>query len=131
MLPTELLAVNVALNGPVAVGVPLITPFVATESPPGRFVPEKVIGAYPVAVMLLLNSTPTVPEKALVLVMVGGVCEILVTVPSKVKSSKRKVCDDAPPVIVNTTVTVPINPVFPVTVCKPTLEPEVGTALSE
>ena len=76
MLPTELLAVNVALNGPAAVGVPLITPLVATvatESPPGRFVPENTIGAEPVAVMVLLNANPTVPEKALVLVMVGAV----------------------------------------------------------
>jgi hypothetical protein len=63
LVPAALVAVSTAfVKIPAAVGVPLITPFVATESPPGRFVPEKAIGAEPVAVMVLLNSTPTVPE---------------------------------------------------------------------
>ena len=74
MLPPGLLAVSTAfVNTPAAVGVPLITPLVATESPAGRLVPENVIGAPPVAVTVLLNATPTVPAKVLVLVMVGAV----------------------------------------------------------
>jgi hypothetical protein len=74
LVPAALVAVSTAfVKVPAAVGVPLITPFVATESPPGRSVPENAIGSEPLAVMVLLNATPTVPEKALVLVIVGAV----------------------------------------------------------
>jgi hypothetical protein len=82
-VPAALVAVKVALKLPGVEGVPVITPFVATESPGGRLVPENVTGALPVAERLLLNATPTVPAKALVLVIVGGVeMEATVTVPA-------------------------------------------------
>ena len=83
-VPAALVAVSVALKGPAFVGVPVIAPLDATERPPGKPVPEKVIGVYPVAVMLLLNATPTVPVKAFVLVIVGGLANgaaVTLTVP--------------------------------------------------
>ena len=56
----------VATLVPAVVGVPLISPLVAMPNPPGRLVPLKVIGSVPVAVMVALNATPTVPAKVFV-----------------------------------------------------------------
>ena len=76
LVPAALVAVSTAfVKVPAALGVPLIKPLVATERSIGRPVPENAIGEEPVAVMVLLNATPTVPEKAFVLVIVGGTGE--------------------------------------------------------
>ena len=61
LVPAALVVVNVALKVPAALGVPVIATPEATDNPPGRPVPENAIGVEPVAVMVLLNSTPTVP----------------------------------------------------------------------
>jgi hypothetical protein len=58
---------------PATVGVPLISPLVAVFRPVGRLVAPKVIGAVPLAVTVLLKTTPTVPLKELVEMKLGGV----------------------------------------------------------
>jgi hypothetical protein len=59
VVPKALLAVSAAMLVPAVVGVPLITPFVAIERPEERLDPPNVIGAVPLAVTVLLNTTPT------------------------------------------------------------------------
>ena len=71
VLPILFDAVSVAALVPAAVGVPLIRPLVAMFSPVGRLDPPKIIGAVPLAVTVLLNTTPTVPLKELVEVNCG------------------------------------------------------------
>jgi hypothetical protein len=65
-VPTPFEAVKLATLVPTAVGVPLITPLGASESPAGMFVALNVIGAVPLTVTELLNATPTVALKELV-----------------------------------------------------------------
>jgi hypothetical protein len=57
--PKEFDAVNTAILVPAIVGVPLINPLVEIESPVGRLDPLNVIGVVPIAVTVLLNTTPT------------------------------------------------------------------------
>ena len=78
--PMLLEAVKVALLVPAAVGLPVISPFVAIERPEGRLVPLNVIGAVPLAVTVLLNATPTCPRKELVEVSCGEIPVGLVSV---------------------------------------------------
>ena len=59
VVPKALLAVSVAMLVPATVGVPLINPLVAMFNPVGRLDPPKVIDAVPLAVTVLLNTTPT------------------------------------------------------------------------
>jgi hypothetical protein len=60
-VPTPFEAVKLATLVPTAVGVPLITPLGASESPAGMFVPLNVIGAVPLAVTVALNAVPAAP----------------------------------------------------------------------
>ena len=73
-------AVNVEEKVPALVGVPLINPFVAMLNPYADriLVPVNVIGAVPLAITMLLNTTPTVPLKLLVVVMTGAVLVLVV-----------------------------------------------------
>ena len=71
--PYALDAVRMVLFVPALVGVPLISPLVAIERPDGRLDPANVIGAVPLAVTVLLNTTPTVPLKELVEVKRGRI----------------------------------------------------------
>ena len=76
--PVELEAVNTVLFVPAAVGVPVIRPLVAMERPAGRLEAVNVIGTVPLAVTVLLKTTPTVPLKLLVVVMTGAVLVLVV-----------------------------------------------------
>jgi hypothetical protein len=65
-------AVRIVLFVPAVVGVPLITPLVPTVSPTGVFVPLKVIGVLPLAVIVQFELTPTLPRNELVDVNTGA-----------------------------------------------------------
>jgi hypothetical protein len=71
--PKAFEATRIEVFVPPVVGVPLIMPLLLFVNPVGRLDPLNVIGVVPLAVTVLLNATPTVPLKALVEVITGGV----------------------------------------------------------
>ena len=80
VMPKALLAVSVAVFVPATVGVPLIKPLEVMFKLVGRLDPPYVIGAVPLAVTVLLNTTPTCPRKEFVEVNCGATPVGLVSV---------------------------------------------------